>query len=244
VTEIRQYGLLLRWEYMRQRQLVAMFVVIQLLVGVGIIYGFAFLVPHMTPTVALYLATGAPTISLILVGLVVVPQEASQDRLTGRQDYLFALPVPRLAPMFADLTFWVLVQIPGAAATVGLAVVRFHVGLAVGPAIVPAVVLVSLTAATVGYALAMSFSPMATQQITQFLSIGLLLFSPIAFPLDRLPSVLRDVHQVLPVFYMAGLMRGSLTGAYGVSVTLAFVVVGGWCMAGLVASGRVAARRR
>jgi len=34
-------------------------------------------------------------------------------RTNGRFAYVAALPVPRLAPMCADVTFWLLVQLPG-----------------------------------------------------------------------------------------------------------------------------------
>lgn len=176
--------------------------------------------------------------------LVIVPQIVAQSRLTGRQAYIEALPVPRLAPMLADVTFWVLVQLPGGILTLVLAVARFHIHLHVSPLIVPAAVLTALTAASVGSALSMSLPPMATQQVTQFVSIVLLLFSPVNFPLHRLPVVLQDIHRGLPVLYMADIVRGSLTGRYGTSRALAFAVCGAWCAFGLVVSGRAAARRR
>jgi ABC-2 type transport system permease protein len=240
---VRRYLWLLRWHFLRQRPLLLLFLLIQIAVGVGIIYGFAFLVPHVTPSVALFLATGAPTLSLILIGLVVVPQEGAQARVTGRHAYIAALPVPRLAPMFSEVTFWVVLQIPGAAATLLLAVVRFHLSLRPDPLLVPAVALVALTAAAVGYAIAMAFPPQATASVTQFVSIALLLFSPITFPISRLPVALQDIHRGLPVTYMADLIRGSLTGHYDVNRGLALAVVGAWCAAGLFVSARSAAQR-
>ena len=240
---LRSYLLLLRWQLMRQRRLLVLFVMVQLAIGVGVIYGFAFLVPSITPSVALFFSTGAATLTLILIGLVVVPQEIAQGRMSGRAAYLSALPVPRLAPMLADVTFWVLVQLPGSVATLVLAVLRFHVGLHISALIIPAVALTALTSAAVGCAISMSLPPMATQQVSQFLSIALLLFSPINFPLDRLPLVLQDIHRGLPVFYMADLIRGALTGRHQTSVALAYAVVGAWCAACLALSARAASRR-
>ena len=104
--------------------------------------------------------------------------------------------------------------------------------------------LVALTGASVGYALASALKPQVAAQITSFLSIGILLFSPINFPADRLPGTLRAVHRVLPIEYMADVMRGSLTGHYESGAALAFAMVAGWCIAGLVVSTRVATRRR
>jgi ABC-2 type transport system permease protein len=241
---LTSYLLLLRWQFMRMRQIIVLLVLIQIALGVGIIYGFAFLVPHISPDVALFFATGAPTLSLILIGLTVVPQESAQARVNGRHLYVAALPVPRLAPMLSEVTFWLVVQLPGSIVTLLLAMARFDVRLHVVPLVVPAIVLVSLSAAAVGYAIAVSIPPSATGQVSSFLSIALLLFSPINFPLSRLPVALQDVHRVLPVTYMADIMRGSLTGHYGVNRPLAFAVVGAWCAAGLGVSAWAAARRR
>jgi ABC-2 type transport system permease protein len=237
------YRLLLRWQFLRQRQLLALFVAIQMLIGVGIIFGFAFLVPRITVPVALYLSTGATTLTLVMIGLVVVPQEVAQARTSGRQAYLDALPVPRLAPLLAEVSFWVFVQVPGAVATLAVAVLRFHLSLHISALIVPAMALAALTSAAVGCAISMSLPPAATQQVTQFVSIALLLFSPINFPLSRLPVLLQDIHRGLPVLYIADLVRGGLTGQYGTSIPLAFGVVGAWCAGGLMLSARIAARR-
>jgi ABC-2 type transport system permease protein len=125
-----------------------------------------------------------------------------------------------------------------------VASLRFDLHLQVGFSVVPAILLVALTGASVGYALASLVKPQVAQQITNFLSIGVLLFSPINFPASRLPSVLRAVHRLLPVQYMADVVRGSLTGDYTVSAAMAFAVVAAWCAGGLLLSFRVAVRRR
>ena len=240
---IRSYLLLLLWQVRRNRQLLLLLIGIQIALGVGMIYGFSFLLPKVTPEVAVFFATGAPTLSMILIGLTAVPQETAMSRTTGRFGYIAALPVPRLAPMLADVTFWVLVQLPGWVATLLLAVAHFDLQLHVDPLVIAAVALVSLSAAAVGYGVAVWFPPGAVSQVTQFMSIGLLLFSPINFPLERLPEWLQDVHRALPITYMADLIRGGLTGHYDVSRGLAFAVVGGYCAAGLVLAGRAARRR-
>lgn len=242
-TACRSYVLMLRWYVLRQRQLLPLLVAIQIALGVGVIYGFAFLVPHITPTVALFFATGAPTLTLILMGLTIVAQETAQSRATGRYDYVAALPIPRLVPMLSEVTFWLLVQLPGTIVTLVLASIRFDVDLHVSPLVVPAFLLVSLASAAVGYAIAVSLPPTATQQVASFMSIALLLFSPINFPLSRLPDVLQDVHRALPVTYMADLVRGGLTGRYDAAPVLAYAVVAAYCAAGLAVSARAARRR-
>jgi ABC-2 type transport system permease protein len=241
---LRSYRLLLKWQYLRSRSFLPMIIVIQVLLGVGIVYGFALLVPNIDHASAVYFATGAPTLGLIILGLTMVPQEVSQAKLTGRYDYIATLPVARLAPLAADVTWWVLVQLPGTAITLLVASMRFDIHLRLGIAVIPGIALVALTGASVGYALASVLRPEVAQQVTSFVSIGVLLFSPINFPASRLPDVLRAIHRVLPVEYMADVVRGSLTGIYATSATTAFAVVGAWCALGLLLSYRVAIRQR
>ena len=243
-TALSGYGLLLRWQFLRMRREMVTLIVIQVALALGIIYGLAFLIPNIDSRSAMFLATGAPTVALLLLGLTVVPQEVTRSRLTGEADYLAALPVPRLAPPAAEVTFWLLAQLPGTALALVVAAVRFDFALNINPAVIPAIVLVALTGAAVGYAMAMLVRPAVAQHLATFLSIAILLFSPINFPADRLPEVLQAVHAVLPMKYMADLLRWSLTGLPAEGVATAFGVVLLWCAAGIAASWRVAVRRR
>ena len=134
-------------------------------------------------------------------------------------------------------------QPPGTALALVLGALRFHLTLHVSWIAVPAILLVALTGAAVGYAMAAALPPQVTGQAGSFISIGILLFSPINFPADRLPWALHAVHRVLPVQYMADLVRGSLTGQYADPRLLAFAVVAAWCSVGLFVSFRTATRR-
>jgi ABC-2 type transport system permease protein len=240
---LRSYGLLLRWQYLRLRRQLPVIVLIQVVIALGIVYGLALLVPNVDPASALFLATGAPTIALLLLGLTVVPQEVAQDRLTGRAAYLAALPVPRLAPAAAQVTFWLFAQLPGTALALVLAAGRFDFGLRVHPAVLPTIILVALSGASVGFALASVLKPELASHVTSFVAIGILLFSPLNFPAERLPDVLRAIHAVLPIQYMGDLVRWSLTGQGATNVGLAFAVVTAWCLAGIATGWRVSLRR-
>ncbi len=241
---LRAYRLLLVWQYHRFKRSLPVIVIIQVALALGIVYGLSFLIPNIDQRTALFLATGAPTMSLLVMGLSIVPQEVSQGKVTGRFEYLSSLPIPRLATLASDVTFWLFAQLPGTALALVVASLRFDISLHIGWTIVPAILFVALTAACVGYALAMLLAPQVAQQLSSFISIGILLFSPINFPLERLPGALRVVHQVLPVKYMADLVRHGLTGGNVSRPGLAFLVVAAWCAAGLAISYRTATRRR
>jgi ABC-2 type transport system permease protein len=237
------YRLLVRWQFLRYRGLMPMILSLQVLLGLGVVFGFTLLLHDIDPETARYFTTGAPTLGLIMLGFNVVPQEVSQAKLTGRYEYVSALPVPRLTALAADVSWWLIVQLPGMIATLLVASWHFHVSLRVGWTVVPAIALVALTGAAVGYGFASLVKPQIAMQLAQFVSITLLLFSPVNFPASRLPAVARAVHRVLPVQYMADIVRGSLTGHFEGSAVLAFAVVAAWCAAGLTASYAIAVRR-
>nr|AIA11556.1 Unknown Function [uncultured bacterium] len=123
------YRLLVRWQYLRARTFLPMLLLMQVALGLGIVYGFALLVPTIDDVTALFFATGAATMGLIILGLTVVPQEVIQAKLGGRFEYVAALPVPRLAALAADVSWWLAVQLPGTAITLVVAELRFDIGL-------------------------------------------------------------------------------------------------------------------
>jgi ABC-2 type transport system permease protein len=240
---MRAFRLLFLWQYYMFRHELWLLITIQVGVALGIVYGLAFLIPDIDPRTAAYLATGGPTVSLLIFGMSSGPQEVSRDKLSGRHDYIAALPVPRLALPGARLAFWLLILLPGTALAVVFSAVRFDFTLDVSIAVVPAVLLVAFSGAAVGYGLGEMLRPEAANQAGSFLSLLILLFSPINFPIDRLPEALQSVHVVLPIKYMADLMRWSLTGGYAENIALAFAIVTLWCAMGIAASWRAAIRR-
>lgn len=240
----RSYRLLLTWDVLRRRRLLPTIVAIQVALSVGVVYGMAFLLPDIDSRSAVYLSTGAPTLTILILGLTVVPQEVAQAKLTGRLDWFSTLPVPRLAPLASEITFWLLAALPGTVLALLVSAYRFDFGLDVHAAVVPAMLLVTATAAAIGYGIASASPPQATQQIASFVSIGVLLFSPVSLPAEQLPGGLQAVHSVLPVESMADIVRWSLTGQYVEDVARAFLLVTVWCVAALLLSARVATRRR
>lgn len=240
----RSYRLLLTWDLLRRRRILPMIVLIQVALSVGVVYGMGFLLPDIDRKSAVYLSTGAPTLTILILGLTVVPQEVAQAKLVGRLDWFATMPVPRLAPLASEITYWLLAALPGTVLALVVASYRFDFGLQVSPLVLPALVLVAATASAVGYALATASPPQATQQISSFVSIGVLLFSPVSLPAEQLPAPLQAVHDVLPIESMADIVRWSLTGSYVDDVARAFTVVAAWCVLSLLLSARIATRRR
>src|SRR5690625_5581860 len=106
VSPATSYRTLLRWNLAQIGPLMPLVVVIQTLLAAGIIIGFGFLIPDIDAGTALFLSTGAPTVLLLTIGLVMVPQGVSRSRLDGTFNYLRSLPMARPLLLAADLTMW------------------------------------------------------------------------------------------------------------------------------------------
>src|SRR5262245_19530504 len=143
-SALRSYALLVRWNLLRMRSTLPFLLVLQTLLGVGVVVGFSFLVPEADPGTALYLSTGALTLGLVTVGMVAAPQLVAQQKISGIFDYQRAMPVPRLAMLAADASVWVALSLPGLAAALGVAALRFDLTLDVSPLVVPAILLVAV----------------------------------------------------------------------------------------------------
>ncbi len=240
---LRSYALLLRWTLLRLRSTLPFLLLIQTVISVGIVVGFSFLVPDADRETALYLSTGAVTIGLITVGMVAAPQLVVQQKFSGAFDHQRVLPVPRLAMLAADATVWVGLALPGMAAAIGVAALWFDLSLAVSPLVGPAMLLVALCSVAVGYGLAYAARPELSAILSQLILFVALMFAPINFPAERLPSWLATAHDWLPFTYMAQVVRETVdVPATGVS-PWPFGVLALWCVAGLAVTYRVMTRR-
>ena len=193
---------------------------------------------------AKYIVTGATVPALATLGLVFVPQNVAPMKASKTFEYLWSPPIPRAIFLLADFTLWAVVVLPGVIVTLVVGPANYGFELAISPLVVPAFLLVALTAVAVGMSIAhLSPSPVLTGAVSNIVVFLIFFFSPINFPLERLPDWLATVHQVLPIMYMADLVRGTVTDGLVKDLGLAFLVVALWCPAGLVALFRVFSRR-
>lgn len=240
---LRSYALLLRWNLLRMRTFLPVLFIFQMIMSTGIVLGFSLLIPQHDRVTMLYLSTGAPTVALIMVGLVLAPQLLSQQKLRGLFDYQRAMPVPRLAMLAADATVWMAVATPGMVAALVVAMLRFDLTLAISPLVVPAALLVALVTVAIGYGIAYLSKPEITSVITNVVIFVAFIFAPVNYPATRLPDWLASVHEWLPFQYMAQAMRETLdVPATGVPVR-PFLVLAAWGVVGLAVTARIMTRR-
>jgi ABC-2 type transport system permease protein len=243
VTTVRQTLLLTQWQFRRQATMLPLLVVVQVFLAIATILGFGLVIGDPPPEQALYLATGAPTITLVMVGLVMTPQMLSQSRTEGSLDWMRTLPVPRGSFLVSDLLVWTLIALPGMVLGIVTGVLRFDVDLSPAPWLVPAALLVSLTAAAVGYGMASLLKPTLAMLMTQVLVFVILLFTPVSFPADRMPGWLQTAHEWFPFEPMAQLIRSGLAHDTFSMPGRSLAVLLAWCAAS-VAGATWALRRR
>jgi ABC-2 type transport system permease protein len=241
---VRQYGLLLKWQALSQKPILALNMAVQIMIAVGFVIGLSFFYPDIAPTTAKFLTTGAPTIILLMIGLVLLPQIVGMARKEGTFDYLWSLPIPRMLYIAADATVWVAVALPGVIVALVMGAAYFDFSLSISPLVIPALLLVAISGVLLGYTLAHGApKPEIAHVITQILIFVIMIFSPVLYPVEQLPDWLAKVHSVLPIQYMADLSRGTLTDL-DIDLGLAFIVVGAWCAVGLVATNFIIRRRQ
>ncbi|MFV2178157.1 ABC transporter permease [Actinomadura sp. LOL_016] len=238
------YGTLLRWTLAQAGAMLPLVIVVQSLLAAGVIVGFGFLVPGIDTSTARFLSTGAPTVLLMVVGLVMVPQGVAQARTSGTFTYLRTLPVPRPLLLLADLTVWLAVALPGIPVAVVVARLRYGFDHTFDwPVLATASVLTAVTATAVGYAIAVLLPPLLAQLTTQVLVFFVMLFSPITFPAARLPEWFQTVHDVLPFRPSADLLRAGLLSDVHSASPRDLAVLLAWCALGLAISTRALVRR-
>jgi len=241
---LRSYGLMLKWQALSNKPLLPLEAAVQVMIAVGFVIGLSFLYPDISPTTAKFLTTGAPTLILLMTGLVLAPQIVAMARTEGTFDYIWSLPVPRMVYLAADATVWVLVSLPGVVIALAIGAIYHGFSLEVSPLVVPALLLVALTSVFIGYTIAYGApKPQLAHLATQIIVFLIMLFSPVIYPIEQLPSWLATLHRGLPIQYMADLSRGTLTDL-DVNIGLAFGVVSAWCVVAFIITSVLIHRRR
>jgi ABC-2 type transport system permease protein len=229
---LRSYRLLVTWQALRKKNYLPLMLAVQTLFSLGIVLGYPLLFPTLDRMAIYLIATGAPAISMISIGLVALPQTVGQERTEGSLGYMRSLPVPRLAYLMADLTVWLAIVLPGVALGVVVGAWRFGLDLQVSPLVVPAVLMVAITSACIGYAIASLLPYMLTVVITQAMVVFVFMFSPLTFLPDKLPGWLEAIHRILPIQAMGEVTRGTIAANQFGLPPGAFLTLAVWCLIG------------
>ncbi len=241
---LRSYQVMLRFDATSLRIFLPLMVFVQILMGAGMAFMYGFYLGEVSPAIALFIATGVPALALIPIGFVMVPALVGQQRLEDTYDFIWSLPVPRLVAALSTLTVFTLAALPGMVAALVVGAWRYDIALHVTPSIVPAVLLTSVMAASVGFAMAhLIANPRVTNLITNILIFFVLLFSPLVVPIEQFPAWLASLHRGLPFYHMAVVIRAGLSDGLVSGVAISYLVLVAWTVGGWAASAWVVGRR-
>lgn len=242
---VSSYAAMLRFDLAAQRNWLPMFVLMQILFGAGMAIIYGFYIGRLSREAALFIVSGAPALAVLTAGLIGVTMMVTERQQAGTWDFIWSLPAPRSAAVASTFTVFTLLEIPGIVATLALAAWRYGLTLTVSPMAVPALLLSSLLATSIGFAMALLIGrPLVTNALVNALIFVVLIFSPVQFPISRLPLWLADLHRVLPVYYLGQVLRASVTTGLVSNLALSYAVLAAWMVAAWVGAAWVVGRRR
>lgn len=241
---LRSYRMMMRFDVRGLGQWLVIGMIIQILMGAGAAIMYGFYLGDVADVVKVFIATGVPALGLIPMGFVMVPNMVGQQRLAKTYDFIWSLPVPRLAAAASTFTVFTLMALPGFAASLGVAVWYYAIGLHVSWLLVPAVLLTALMCSSVGFGMAHAIkNPMVINFIANMIIFFVLLFSPIIVPIAQFPDWLASIHRVLPFYHMAEVIRDALSSGFVTDAATSYAVLGVWTVAGWSATAWVIGRR-
>lgn len=241
---LRAYLMMMRFDLRGLGQWLVIGVIVQTLMGAGAAVMYGFYLGDLPEAVAVFIATGVPALGLIPMGFVMVPNMVGQQRIAGTYDFLWSLPVPRLAAAASTFTVFTLMALPGFVTSLGVAVWYYGIDLQVSWLIVPAVLLTALMCASVGFGMAHAIeNPVVINFIANMIIFFVLLFSPIIVPIAQFPDWLASIHRVLPFYHMAQVIRDALSNGFVTDVGTSYLVLGVWTLGGWMATAWVVGRR-
>ena len=236
---------MVRFELTNLRTFLAMALIIQVLTGAGMAYLYGFYMGDLPDVGRIFVVTGIPALALVPIGLVMVPGSIMMHKIRDTYDFVWSLPVPRMTSAAATFTVFTGLAIPGTLIALLIADLYYEVDLLWSWSFIPALLLTSLMATSVGFAMAHAVpEPRFTNLLTNIIMFMAILFAPIVVPISQFPDWWASVHQTLPFYHMAQVLRDSLSAGLVESVATSWAILGAWTVGAWVVAGWVVGRRK
>lgn len=242
---VDSYTTMVRFELINLRTFLAVALVIQVMTGAGMAYLYGFYMGDMPVAAQLFIVTGIPALALVPIGLVMVPGSIMLHKIRDTYDFIWSLPVPRMTSAAATFTVFTGLALPGTLIALLVADVYYDVTLQWSWLFVPAVLLTSLMATSVGFAVAHAIpEPRYTNLLTNIVMFMAILFAPIVVPIAQFPEWWASVHRVLPFYHMAQVIRDSLSDGLVESAGASWAMLSAWTVGAWLLAGWVVGRRK
>ena len=238
------YRSMLRFEMVNLRSFLGLVLLIQILMGAGMAFMYGFYFGEIPERAQTFIVTGIPALALVPVGFVLVPNSIMNHKFRDTYDFVWSLPVPRLASAAATFTLFTALAIPGTLVSLWIAHIRYSIDLQVSWSIVPAILLTSLMATSVGFAIGHAIpDPRLTNLVTNMVIFMALLFAPIVVPIEQFPNWWASIQQVLPFYHMATVIRAGLSEGLVDALTRSWMILALWTAVSWALAAWVVGRR-
>lgn len=241
---LHSYRAMIRFEVTNLREFLIFALAIQTFMGAGMGLMYGFYLGDLPAQALTFLVSGIPALALFPIGFVMVPSAIGDLKWEETYDFVWSLPVPRLASALASFTVFTALAIPGTIASLLISVLVYDVQLQPSPMIVPAILMSAAMATSVGYAMGHGIKRAEIiNLLTNLLIFVVLMFSPIVVPIEMFPTWLAAIHRVLPFWHMANLVRSGLTDGLVADVGWSYAVAGLWTLGAAWVAARIITRR-
>ena len=241
---LRQYRDLTSMQLRSMREEIWFIALIQVVLSLGLVVGFGYLIPDISDATATFMITGTATQAIVTVGLVMLPQMLAQSKEEGRMEYFLTMPINREAYLASLVTVVGTIAMPGVAFCVLFGAWHYGVELHFDPRFVIVLVLGVVSLAGIGVAMAV-YSPhqQVTNALTQLIIFFVLFFSPVLMPAEQLPWLLQQTAHLAPPTYTADAVRATLTELPGTHLGRSLLMMTGFAAASLGLSAAAIRRR-
>ncbi|NNC39461.1 MAG: ABC transporter permease [Acidimicrobiia bacterium] len=242
---VDSYATMVRFELINLRTFLAVALLIQVMTGAGMAYLYGFYMGDLPPAAQMYIVSGIPALALVPIGLVMVPGSIMLHKIRDTYDFIWSLPVPRMTSAAATFTVFTGLALPGTLIALLIADGYYDVNLQWSWLFIPAVLLTSLMATSVGFAVAHAIpEPRYTNLLTNIVMFMAILFAPIVVPIAQFPEWWASVHRVLPFYHMAQVIRDSLSDGLVESAATSWATLSAWTVGAWLLAAWVVGRRK
>ena len=223
---IRPYVLIIRIMLAEYRRTWFM----NIFMGFLIPFGFIFFLKSSVGTInhdrAIFLLGGNMATSIAFGPMSFLITKLGWAKQSQEFDYWIALPIPKLALVFAIVTVALLFALPGLVSIYIFGSVLFHLAFTNVLALVPLIPLSILPLAGLG-ALVGTYAPSGqlAGMFSNFLIIFIGFLSPMMILPEALPVPLRIISRFIPTTYVADAFRAVISGQLGMNFIVDIVIL-------------------
>lgn len=235
---------LFRWSLFRHKYLFLSFTIIQVVFVLAVLFGFSLLIGVLDEREQERMTIGALQLAATAVGCTICGQLVSQSIDEGVLEYQKNLPVPRPSILLNDFLVWTLVSIPGIIAGCIVGVCSFDLEIQISFYTILLFLLCCLSAISIGFFIALCLPSGGVTVVGQLIMFIVMLFTPILYPRERLPSFLVQIQEFLPFLPLNDLLQTYVFGIDNANVVQDVLIVLYWLLICCIGSIWALSKRR